>query len=210
MTESRRYTRGEIFANVFTHLVAALMAIYAIVMLVANSKNVVQALSVIIYGGTLFLLFLSSVCYHSMKNETAIKIFQKIDHSAIYMLIAGTYTPVLILTMKFPLDLILFVMIWGLAIVGIIVYCTTPKSKYLSTGLYLIMGWIAVFFFYNVWTASHLSVWLMLIGGIFYSIGCVFYLMKSVRYMHFVWHLFVIAGAVVHYFAIMELLRAVN
>lgn len=209
MSQIKKYTPGETFANVFTHLIAALMSIYAIIMLEANSKTTLQSASTAVFGGTLFLLFMSSVFYHSMKNETAVRFFQKIDHSAIYMLIAGTYTPALMLSVKFPLNLILVFVIWGLAIAGIVVYCTTVKSKRLSTGLYLIMGWLSLFFVYNVWLASHLTVWLMLGGGLFYSLGCAFYLMKS-RYMHFVWHLFVIGGAVMHYFAIFELLKAIN
>jgi len=83
------------------------------------------------------------------------------------------------------------------------------KSKRLSTILYLLMGWLSVFFIYNLWMASHLSVWLLLGGGLFYSLGCAFYMMK-IRYMHSVWHLFVIGGAVMHYFAIIELLRSIN
>jgi len=207
--EQRKYTVREEFANAFTHLLAALMAVYGIVILVANSKNAVQTASTAIFGISLFLLFQSSFFYHAMTNEEVKRIFQKIDHSAIYMLIAGTYTPVLVLTVKFPFDIILVASVWALAIIGIVFSCITVKSKRLATALYLLMGWLSVFFIYNVWMASHLSVWLMLGGGLFYSLGCAFYLMK-IRYMHSIWHLFVIAGAVTHFFAIMELLKAVN
>lgn len=209
MIEPRIYTPGEKFANIFTHSIAIVMSIYWIFMLEANSKNAVQAISTGIYGSTLILMFISSVCYHSMTNEKHIRFFQKIDHSAIYMLIAGTYTPALMLTVKYPLNIVMLLIIWGLAITGIIIYCTTVKSKYLSTLLYLLMGWISIFFVYSVWTTSHSSVWLLLVGGVFYSLGCIFYLIKSL-YTHFIWHVFVIAGAAMHYFAIMELLKAVN
>lgn len=210
MTALRQYTNGEKFANIFTHLLAALFSIYGIVMFIQISKNNLQVVSSTIFGGTLFILFLSSACYHSMTNEKVKNIFQKIDHSAIYLLIAGTYTPALLLTMEFPLSIFLLVIIWCLAIFGVVFYCTTPKTKYLSTALYLIMGWISLFFVYSVWMASHLTVWLMLAGGILYSLGCFFYLMKTVPYTHFVWHLFVIAGAGFHYFAIMELIKALH
>lgn len=209
MTETRKYSTGEEIANAFTHLLAALISIYGIVMLVTNSTNTLQAVSTSIFGATLFLLFQSSVFYHATINETAKKIFQKIDHSAIYLLIAGTYTPALLFTVKFPLSVALLIGIWCLAVTGIVFSCIKIGSKRLSTMIYLLMGWLSIFFVYNVWMTSHLSVWLMLGGGLFYSIGCAFYLMKS-RYMHSVWHLFVIAGAVMHYFAIMELLKAVN
>lgn len=209
MTTSKKYSIGEEVANTFTHSLGALISIFGIVALIANSKNAVQAISTAIFGITLFLLFQSSACYHAIADETVKKICQKIDHSAIYLLIAGTYTPVLLLTVKFPFNVILLAIIWGLAITGIVFSCIMIKSKRLATGLYLFMGWLAVFFFYHLWTVSHLSVWLMLGGGLFYSLGCAFYLMK-IRYMHSIWHLFVIGGAVMHYFAIMELLNAVN
>lgn len=209
MIEPRKYTHEEQIANVVTHLIGALASIYGIVMLAENSKNTGQAISTGIFGVTLFLLFLSSVLYHSVKSEKTIRFFQMVDHSAIYVLIAGTYTPALFLTLQYPFSIILITAIWMLSIVGIVFSCAKVKSKYLSTGLYLLMGWISVFFVFNVWAASHLTVWLLLVGGIFYSVGCVFYLMKTL-YSHFVWHLFVMAGAVTHYFAIIELLKAVN
>lgn len=209
MSESRKYTPREEVANVTTHLLGALMSIYGIVMMAESSKTTEQAVSTVIFGLTLFLLFLSSGFYHATSDENKKKIFQKIDHSAIYMLIAGTYTPVLLLTIKQPLSGVLLVIIWTLAIIGIVFSCIKIKSKRLSTLLYLLMGWLSVFFIYNLWIASHLSVWFMLAGGLFYSLGCVFYLMK-LRYMHSIWHLFVLAGATLHYFAIMELLKAVN
>lgn len=207
--ESRKYTTGEEFANTFTHSLGALMSIYGIVMLAFNSKNALQASTTAIFGATLFLLFQSSACYHAMTNETAKKVFQRIDHSAIYLLIAGTFTPILLMTVKFPHCIALLAMIWYLAITGVVVSCISVKSKRLSTALYLLMGWLSAFLFYNVWLVSHSAIWLLLGGGLFYSVGCAFYLMK-IRYMHSIWHLFVLAGAVTHYFAILELLKAVN
>lgn len=207
--DQREYSTGERFAHIFTHLLGALISVYGIIILEANSKNTVQAISSAIFGGTLFFSFLSSSIYHSMTNEKAKLFFQKIDHSFIYILIAGTYTPALLMTIKFPVDVILLALVWFLAIMGIVFCCIKLKSKSLSTALYLLMGWVSLLFIYNVWVVSPLSVWLLLGGGIFYSIGCVFYLMKT-RYMHFVWHLFVLAGAVMQYFAILVLLQAIN
>lgn len=209
MTVSRKYTIGEEVANAFTHFLGALMSIYGIVVLVENSKTTIQAVSTAIFGATLFLLFLSSAFYHGTTKEKAKKVFQKLDHSAIYLLIAGTYTPALLFTLKFPISVVMLAAIWALAITGIVFYCIKPNSKKLSTLLYLLMGWLSVFFVYNVWLTCHITVWLMLAGGIFYSLGCAFYLMK-IRYMHSIWHLFVLAGAILHYFAILELLKAVS
>ena len=206
----RKYTTAEEFTNAFTHSIGALLSIYAIVMLAVSSHNAMEAASTAIYGATLFILFQSSTLYHAMVNETAKKVFRKIDHSAIFMLLAGTYTPILLLVVPFPLSVALLAMTWYLAITGIVYSCLTLKFKYLSTGLYLVMGWLSLFLFYSIWTnASHFAVWLLLLGGLFYSAGCIFYLIKK-KFMHSIWHLFVIAGAAAHYFSIMEILKTVK
>lgn len=210
MKAEPKYTPIEEFLNAFTHSIGALFSIYAIVMLAVASHNAMEASSTAIFGATLFILFQSSALYHAMVNETAKKVFRKIDHSAIFMLIAGTYTPILLLVVPFPLSVALLAMTWYLAITGIIYSCLTLKFKYLSTGLYLVMGWLSLFLFYAIWNnASHLSVWLLLLGGLFYSVGCIFYLWKK-KYMHSIWHLFVIAGAVAHYLSIMEILKTIG
>lgn len=208
MSELKRYSTSEEFINSFTHAIGALLSIYGMVMLAASSQNPLEASSTAIFGATLFILFQSSTLYHAMVNETAKRVFRKIDHSAIFMLIAGTYTPILLLVMPFPHSIAIMAMIWYLAISGIIYSCITLKFKYLSTGLYLLMGWLSVFLCYRIWvTASHQVVWLLLVGGVIYSIGSLFYLSKK-KYMHSIWHVFVILGAVMHYFAIMELLQS--
>ena len=207
MNKEVKYTPAEEFLNAFTHSIGALFSIYAIVMLAVSSSNAMEASSTAIFGATLFLLFQSSALYHAMVNETAKKVFQKIDHSAIFMLIAGTYTPILLLVVPHPLSVALLAMTWYLAITGIIYSCLTLKFKYLSTGLYLVMGWLSLFLFYAIWNnASHWAVWYLLLGGLFYSAGCIFYLSKK-KFMHCIWHIFVIAGAVSHYLSIMEILR---
>lgn len=205
-----KYTATEEFLNAFSHSIGALFSIYAIVMLAVASHNAIEASSTAIFGATLFILFQSSALYHAMINETAKKVFQKIDHSAIFMLIAGTYTPILLLVVPFPLSVALLAMTWYLAITGVIYSCLTLKFKYLSTGLYLVMGWLSIFLFYAIWNnASHLSVWNLLLGGFFYSAGCIFYLSKR-KFMHCIWHIFVIAGAFSHYLSIMEILKSVS
>ena len=156
MKEEAKYTPAEEFANAFTHSIGALFSIYAIVMLAVSSHNAIEVASTAIFGSTLFILFQSSALYHAMVNRTAKKVFQKIDHSAIFMLIAGTYTPILLLVVPFPLSVALLAMTWYLAITGIIYSCLTLKFKYLSTGLYLVMGWLSLFLAYSIWTnTSH-------------------------------------------------------
>jgi hemolysin III len=207
MSQERKYTAAEEFTNAFSHALGAMFAIYAIVMMAVASKNPTQAASTAIFGATMFILFQSSTCYHSMTNETAKKVFQRIDHSAIFMLIAGTYTPILLLVVPFPISVALLAMVWYLAITGVVFSCMTLKFKYLSTGLYLLMGWLSIFLFWMIWKATnHLAVWYLLAGGLFYSLGCFFYLSKK-RFMHSIWHLFVLGGAIMHYLCIMELLK---
>ena len=207
MTTEVKYTPQEEFLNAFSHSLGAMFAIYAIVMLAVNSKTAIQTASTAIFGSMLFVLFQSSALYHAMVNETAKKVFRRIDHSAIFMLIAGTYTPILLLTVEFPLSVALLAMTWYLAITGIVYSCLTLKFKYLSIGLYLVMGWLSVFLVYSIWhNASIQAVWLLALGGLFYSSGCIFYLLKK-KFMHSIWHVFVIAGAVSHYFCILEILK---
>lgn len=206
MSNENIYTPAEEFANAFSHATGALFAIYAIVMLAVKSSNAIETSTTAVFGATMLIAFQSSMLYHSMTNEIAKRVFRVIDHSAIYLLIAGTYTPLLLLVVPFPTSVALLAMIWYLAISGIIFSCTTTKSKYLSAGLYLLMSWLSVFLFYNIATkGSWLALGYFLAGGILYSGGCVFYLTKK-PFRHFLWHLCVLGGAVMHYLAISQLL----
>ena len=149
-TEEVRYTASEEFLNAFSHAFGALFAIYAIVMLAVKSDSPVESCTTAIYGAMLFILFQSSTCYHAMTNETAKKVFRKIDHSAIYLLIAGTYTPILMLVLNFPYSIVCLAMVWYLAISGIVFSCITLKFKSLSTALYLLLGWLSIFLFWII------------------------------------------------------------
>ena len=205
--EEKFYSPKEEIINSFTHAFGALFAIYAIVMLVYTSKTPIQCATTAIYGAMLFILFEASTCYHAMTNETAKKVFRKIDHSAIYLLIAGTYTPLLLLVLPFPYSVIFLVMIWYLALTGIVFSCLTLKFKGLSTGLYITMGWLSVFLFYALWVGGFKdSLWFLLGGGIVYTLGSYFY-MKDKKYYHCIWHLFVLIGAILHYFSVYSLLK---
>ena len=206
MNEEKNYTPGEEFANALSHAVGAMLSIFGIVMLAVRSQTATAAATTAVYGASMFLLFQASTCYHAMTNATAKRVFRRIDHSAIYLLIAGTYTPVLMIAVPFPTSVGLLAMIWYLAITGVVFSCLTLKFRYLSTGLYLVMGWLSLFLLHSLWqNGACRTIWLLLAGGAVYSVGIVFYLMKT-RYMHSVWHLFVLGGAVCHYFAIYHLL----
>lgn len=206
MSEEKSYTPGEEFANALSHAVGAMLSIFGIVMLAVRSQTATAAATTAVYGASMFLLFQASTCYHAMTNATAKRVFRRIDHSAIYLLIAGTYTPVLMIAVPFPTSVGLLAMIWYLAVTGVVFSCLTLKFPYLSTGLYLVMGWLSLFLLHSLWqNGAYRTIWLLLAGGAVYSVGIVFYLMKT-RYMHSVWHLFVLGGAVCHYFAIYHLL----
>lgn len=207
MSEEIKYSPAEEFLNASSHAVATLLSIYGLVMLVVASRNPVETASTSIFGAMLILLFQSSTLYHAMVNETAKKVFRKIDHSAIFMLIAGTYTPILLLIVPFPNSVALLAMTWYLSVMGIVFSCITVKFKYINTALYLVMGWLSVLLFQRLIALNQPEViWYLVGGGLLYSLGCVFYLLKKIPFMHCVWHLFVVAGAAMHYFAIMALL----
>lgn len=207
MEEDVKYSPIEEFANAFSHAIGTLLAIYGLVFLVVTSSTPTETASTAIYGATLVILFQSSTLYHAMVNETAKKVFRKIDHSAIFLLIAGTYTPILLLVVPFPHSVALLAMTWYLAIMGIVFSCISLKFKYLNTALYLVMGWLSLFLMFRMWAYNPVSVYYLLAGGVLFSLGCVFYLLKKVPFMHSIWHLFVLGGAILHYMAVMALLR---
>ncbi len=207
MSEEIKYGPAEEFLNASSHAVATLLSIYGLVMLVVASRNPVETASTSIFGAMLILLFQSSTLYHAMVNETAKKVFRKIDHSAIFMLIAGTYTPILLLIVPFPNSVALLAMTWYLSVMGIVFSCITVKFKYINTALYLVMGWLSVLLLQKLIELHQPEIiWYLIGGGLFYSLGCIFYLLKKIPFMHCIWHLFVVAGAAMHYFAIMALL----
>ncbi|MCI1273254.1 MAG: hemolysin III family protein [Clostridiaceae bacterium] len=207
MSEDKNYTPAEEFANAFSHAIGAMFAIYAIVMLAVTSSTPLEKATTAVYGSMMFILFQASTCYHAITNKKAKKVFRKIDHSAIYLLIAGTYTPILMIVVKFPISVALLAITWYLAITGIVFSCLTLKFKYLSTGLYLLMGWLAMFFARDLWlNFSHNAIWFLLLGGLFYTFGSIFYLSKK-KFMHSIWHLCVLGGAVAHYFCILTLIK---
>src|SRR5574344_2105703 len=184
--EIKVYTKGEEFANAFTQALGAMFAIYAIVMLAVKSDTPLEKATTAVYGAMMFILFQASTCYHAMVNDTAKRVFRKIDHSAIYLMIAGTYTPLLMIAVKFPYSVALMAIMWYLAVSGIIFSCLTLKFKYLSTGLYLLMGWLSVFLFYNLWTmTNHMAVWYLLGGGLFFSFKKTFYALNLAHFCAF-------------------------
>jgi hemolysin III len=199
---------GERF-NGYTHFAGALLALSGAVVLVvlgAMRADPWRIVSFSIYGTTLFLLYLSSTLYHSTRGR-AKQIFRKFDHSAIYLLIAGSYTPFTLVTLNGPWGWSLFGVVWGLAAIGIAQEFWLGKgARPLSLFIYLAMGWVAVVAVVPLiealrWTGF---AWLAA-GGLIYTVGIVFYAFdEKFRHWHGIWHLFVVAGSAVHYAAIVR------
>lgn len=190
---------AEVF-NAITHGAAAILSIIAIVLLVMKGIEVSSPVAItayIIYGLSLFTLFLNSTLYHSFSFSKYKAIFQKLDHGSIYLLIAGTYTPYLMISIGGTLGYVLLAVIWGLALAGIIFeVVATDKYPKLSTYMYLGLGWLGVIIIYPLYHSIEINgLFLLALGGIVYSLGTIFYRMKSNKWMHVIWHLFVIGGA---------------
>ena len=198
--------RGERF-NGYSHLIGTLLAIVAATALIvygATKGDAWKVVSFSIYGTTLVLLFGFSTLYHSTRGKTK-SVFRKFDHSAIYLLIAGTYTPFTLVTLRGPWGWSLFGVVWGLAVAGIIQELTIAKgARWVSLVIYIVMGWVAVIGVVPMIDALKWSGFAWVIaGGVVYTLGTVFYIFDDrYRHWHGIWHLFVLAGAAIHYVAI--------
>lgn len=201
--------KGERF-NSITHLVGAALALMGAAMLVtlaAGSDNLNKIVSYSVYGGTLFWLYLISTMYHSFRGR-AKRIFRVLDHQAIYLLIAGTYTPFIMVALDGTQAWLNFGAIWGLAIIGMILDAVRREgTRIVSMIIYLVMGWLCVFSLDPIVASlPPLGFKCLVAGGIFYTSGIVFFALDH-RYpwFHGVWHLFVLAGSATHFFAILLL-----
>ena len=198
---------GERF-NSITHLVGAALALAGLVVLVVFASlkgDPWKIVSFSIYGASLFLLYTLSTLYHSLRGR-AKEIFQKLDHVAIYLLIAGTYTPFTLVTLRGAWGWSLFGVIWGLAIVGIIVDTLHKKgSRTIQMVIYLLMGWLIVVAMYPLVQALPTGgLVLLVLGGVLYTSGIIFYALdERMKHAHGIWHLFVLAGSISHFLAVL-------
>lgn len=199
---------SEEIANSITHGIGAVISIAALVILIIRAANGTQLrlVSFIIFGITLFIMFISSTLYHSLRPFKAKALFLKFDHIAIYLLIAGTYTPLVLITISGTFGWVLFGIIWGFALIGIVgkaLFSSAVTDK-LSLVIYLIMGWIVVIFIKPLIQTLPLGgIVFLFAGGLFYSLGTLFFYFKKIPFSHAIWHLFVIAGATCHFFCIL-------
>ena len=189
----RIQTKQEEQLNAISHGVGALLGIAGLILLIV-SRNVDakwSLFSVIVYGLSIVILFTASTLYHSVTSEKRKHYFRIVDHISIYLLIAGTYTPVLLLLLNDSLGWTLFWVVWGIAVFGVILKLFfTGKFETFSTLLYLVMGWLIVFDYSNVAEAlTQNGVWLLFAGGLFYTVGIIFYAFERIPYNHVIWHL---------------------
>ncbi|WP_295087200.1 hemolysin III family protein [uncultured Ruminococcus sp.] len=204
----RKYTLGEELFNAITHGIGALLAVAGCVVLVVLCQQQGDSLAVVssaLYGATLIILYTMSTLYHAISNEKAKNVLRVFDHVTIYLLIAGTYTPYTLACLGGALGWTLFGVVWGAAIVGI-VFSSISLSRFrkLSMICYLAMGWVVLVAIKPLWQViGTLSMVFLVIGGVLYTGGVLFYQMKESHYMHSIWHLFVLGGSIFHYFSIL-------
>lgn len=205
----RTYTLKEEIWNSAIHGAGIVFGIAALTILTALSARFGNARSVIssvIFGVSAIVLYSASTLYHAVSAEKAKKILKKFDHIAIYYLIAGTYTPFMLITLRGTASRIVFGFIWGLALTGTVLKLVTSGggTKIWSVGLYLLMGWLIIFVSKTLFAELPASASAFLIaGGLFYTFGVAFYVWKSRKYTHAVWHFMVLSGTIMHFFAIL-------
>lgn len=212
MEKTTKYSISEEIANAVTHGVGALLAAAALSLLVVFATiygNVWNVVSFSIYGATLVILYLCSTLYHSFQNEKVKSIFKVLDHSSIFLLIAGTYTPFTLVSLRGngngPLGWTIFGVVWGLALFGIVFKAFFVKRfKLLSTLIYVGMGWIIVFAIKPLAMDLQKGGLILLVaGGLSYTLGAILYMWKKIPFNHAIWHLFVLGGSVCHFFCIL-------
>lgn len=203
----RKQQLGEEIANAISHGVGALLAIAGMVLILIRATlhgSVIAVVSGALYGASMILLYTISCLYHALALPRGKKVFQILDHCSIFLLILGTYIPIALVGIGGALGWVVFGVITACALLGVTLNAINlHRWKKLSLVLYVVMGWLAIFTIRPILQVVPPSgVMLLLLGGVFYTLGVLFYKKKELRYMHFVWHLFVITGSVLHFFMI--------
>lgn len=205
------YSISEDIANSVSHGIAALIVAILNVYLIYRasvSGSVVAVVTFAIYGYTLFLMFLMSCLYHGIRHYTTRDVFKRLDHSFIFLLILATYCPIVFVGLKTTLAYELFAVLTVVTILGVIFKVFfADRFKVLSTIIFIIMGWTAILLIPQILTTlSTQFMFYLVLGGVFYTVGAIIYALAKFPYHHFVWHLFVMAGAFAHYYAILMFL----
>jgi hemolysin III len=207
MTSQSSYSTNEEIANTLTHALGAILSVVACYLLLNNAiadSNNLKTISYAIYGTSLLLLFTASTVYHAVQNSEKKKLFKLLDHCAIYLLIAGTYTPLMMITLDNQLGMIMLSIIWALAILGIFFKLMFGhRFKKTSLVTYLGMGLISITIIDQLHEKlSSQGLTLLALGGAVYCLGVIFYVNKRIIFNHAIWHLFVLGGAISHFFMI--------
>ena len=208
-TAQRPYTIAEEIASCSCHGLGIILGIAALAVLTAFASitgDPWKIVSAAIFASSMIILYSTSTVYHALTNQRAKGILKKFDHIAIYYLIAGTYTPVLLVNLRGTIGWIIFGIIWGLTIFGTVLKLVTPPNgtKLWSILLYLIMGWLIVFASKAlISNLNTIGLVFLILGGLFYTLGIPFYVWKSKRFTHAIWHAFVLCGTIMHFFAIL-------
>lgn len=208
MAKRRELSFGEEIANTVTHglgLLASLVALPVLLFTAAQRDDTLQIVGVIVFAVTLIALYAASTIYHALPRSRAKEVFHRLDHSAIYLLIAGTYTPFTLGALRGAWGWTLLALIWGLAAFGVL-YKTVLGIRYrgLSTAMYVLMGWLVVIAIRPVMASiSTEGILWILAGGLLYTSGVIFYVWDRLRYSHMIWHLFVLGGSVCHFYAVL-------
>lgn len=208
MTNTYVYSRREEVANAVTHGIGAVLSIAALTLLVvfASLKGTAwHVTSFAVYGSTMLMLYTASTLVHSFREGKLKDLFETFDHSCIYLFIAGTYTPIMLTVLRSPLGWTVFGIVWGIAVAGVVFKAFfTKRFVFLSTLFYLLMGWMVVLVWGPLQEALPAGgLHLLMAGGLLYTLGSVFYVWRAFKYHHAVWHLFVVGGSVLHFFAIL-------
>lgn len=208
MAPESGYSVAEEVANSVSHGLGMVFGIVGLDLLLKQAidanADLLSITSLSIYGGSMILLYLASTLYHAIPFERAKRALKTFDHCAIYLLIAGTYTPFLLISLRTPLAITLMAVIWGLAFIGIVLKIVfVYRFKRLSLATYLTMGWLSLIAIYQLaMSLSTGGIVLLAVGGIIYSLGVVFYVNERLPYNHAIWHLFVLGGTICHFLAI--------
>lgn len=203
----REYTLGEEIANSITHGIGAALAIAALVLLIVRAVSDgagIYLFAALVYGIAMLVEYLMSTLYHAIAHDGAKRVFKVLDHSCIYLLIAGTYTPYCLITLGNVGGVWLAAFVWVVAVVGIACEAFwTFRPRWISAVVYVLMGWCVVAFLPQLFELLPTTgFWLLAAGGISYTVGAVFYILKKVPYMHSVFHLFVLAGSILQFLSV--------
>ncbi|WP_119344224.1 PAQR family membrane homeostasis protein TrhA [Facilibium subflavum] len=200
------YSHKEEALNTITHVIGAILSIAGLVLLIirAMDVSVINLIAVSIFGATLVSMYCASSLYHAAKNPVLKRFFRQFDHINIYILIAGTYTPIALVGLQPPFSWIVLTILWSASVLGIFYKLVAFGDNWVSTALYVIMGWVALGFIAQLIQALPTGcLAFIVLGGILYTSGVVFYMLdETIEYCHFIWHLFVLLGSIMHFFAI--------